>query len=92
MKVSVEFKGHIIAIEKSILGKINFKIDGETQKIKSGFFANNLTNTQYEGEILSGRDKGDKVRVEIKTGIFSDTVTFFYNGEAIDSKELSPFL
>ena len=87
MKARFEYKGHTVLIEKSLFGKIKFKIDGETHEIKSGFFAN-LKDSYYEGEILGGRDKGDKVRIEIKTGVITDTVTFIYNGNKIDSQEI----
>lgn len=90
MKASIQHNGHTISIETSLLGKVIFKIDGVIQNASSGFLTNNLlTNnlisSKYEGEIVEGNDKGDKVRVERQVGFLKDNFVFFYNGEEIDN-------
>lgn len=88
MRVKFEYMGHHIIVTRG-LDTVELKIDGETQKIiqKNGIM-NRITNTTLEGEILSGVDKGIKIRVKIITGLFTDDAIFFYDEEKICKKTM----
>lgn len=91
MKVEFNHKGHSIIIDRSTFS-MSFKVDGQTQETKeSKFFSNHLQDSYFNGEILSGPDKGDEIRVKILAGFFSDDVILYYNDEKIGTKQLFAF-
>ena len=88
MRAVFYHREHSIVFDRKLSGAA-LLIDGrECARYRDGFLAQ-ILKYDLEGEAVNGDGSRDRVRIEVRPGFLTDTVTLYYNDREIENRHFS---
>ena len=87
MRAAFHYREHTIVFDRRFSGAA-LLIDGrECARYKDGFLAQ-ILKYDLEGEAVNEDGSRDRVRIAVRPGFWTDTVTLYYNDREIENRQI----